>query len=78
MILSLFLIENNMQIKKKRKKPNVFGWKCFLDSWSPPPDPSWITFNSIKEAIDYSNSYGEPYEMTLELDNLEHFNVYLF
>ena len=67
-----------MQIKKKRKKPNVFGWKCFLDSWNPPPDPSWIAFSSIEEVIQYSNSYGSPYEMTLELDNIEHFNVYIF
>jgi len=67
-----------MQVKKKRKKPNVFGWKCFLDSWNPPPDPSWICFNSIEEVIAYSNTYGEPYEMTLDLENLNDFNVYKF
>ena len=67
-----------MQVKKKRKKPNVFGWKCFLDYWNPAPDPSWICFNSIEEAINYSNTYGEPYEMTLDLENLNNLNVYLF
>ncbi len=67
-----------MHIKKKRQKPNVFGWKCFLDSWNPPSDPSWICFNSIEEAINYSNIYGEPYEISLDLESLENLNIYAF
>ena len=49
-----------IKTKNKRKKSNVFGWKCFLDFWNPSSDPSWICFNSIEDVINYSNTYGEP------------------
>ena len=67
-----------IKTKNKRKKSNVFGWKCFLDFWNPSSDPSWICFNSIEDVINYSNTYGEPYEISIDLDNLADFDTYTF
>ena len=67
-----------IKTKKKRKKPNLFGWKCFLDETKNAPDPSWITFNSLQSAIEFSNSYGVPYEISLSLENINKFDVYQF